>query len=486
ERVRVIDNLIRGGVGHGITLGTIIQLDGKGDPVPPAGGDGTTTVDPCASRDPGDIFVVVEIIGTGEGGTRTGSLGALRDVVIERNRIYDMGLCGIGVIGFFDLSAVDEFISVNGLTIIGNDISNNLWRTLAPIAPADVNWMGYGGIALADVSGLVIRDNSISDNGSSGLEPVCGIFVLHGEGLEISRNHITDGQRHYRYDEILDAGKTASASPGRRGGINIVYALPPVIPVDVRIVGKAIEQSGVPAAKIHDNVVAVTLGQSLSLSGVGPMSVQGNQFTTRGVVKSGPSSTFLAANVAILNLGLSNEIYLQLAAFTMIANGSLDLSNFSGALAQPASGLDDAGIGRLLANGNVLFSGNQCVLDLIQAGMSLAFSSIGIFSLDDIHFHGNQCDCNLLDDLVLTHALLFGFSLRLNDNRFKEGVLNALFSAVALGFMASVVGNQSTHCLFVRGFVPALTLANSNRVMMDALNSGFCKKYAALASNFGR
>lgn len=486
ERVRVIDNLIRGGIGHGITLGTIIQLDGNGDPVPPDGGDGTT-VDPCASRDPGDIFVVVQVIGTGEGQTKTGSLGVLRDILIERNRIYDMGLCGIGVIGFFDLSNADEFITVAGLTIIGNDISNNLWRNLTPIDPANINSMGYGGIALADVSNLVVRDNSITDNGFSAREPVCGIFVLHGEGIEISRNHITDGGRLYRYAEVFGTSEAAAAvSVGRRGGINVVYALPPVIPVDTRITTDAMEQSGVPAVKVHDNVVAITMGQSLSVMGVGPMSILGNQFTTRGVVRFGPSTTFWAANVAIVNLGLSDEIYLQLVAFALIAKGSLDLSSFSGALSQPGPGLDDAGVGRLLANGNVLFSENQCVLDLIQTGMSLAFSSIGIFSLDDIHFHGNQCDCNLLDDLILTHALLFGFSLRLNDNRFKEGVLNALFSAIALGLMASAVGNQSTHCLLVRGFVPALTLNNSNRVLMDALNNAFCKRYAGLATSFGK
>jgi hypothetical protein len=217
------------------------------------------------------------------------------------------------------------------------------------------------------------------------------------------------------------------------------------------------------------------------------MSILGNQFTTRGVVESGASTTIVAANVAILNLGLSDEIYLQLLAFALIASGTLDLSNYSGALAQPGPGLDDAGIGRLLANGNVLFSENQCLLDLIQTGMSLALSSVGIFSLDDIHFHGNQCDCNLLDDVVFTHALLFGFSLRMNDNRFKEGVFNAAFSAVALGLMASAVGNQSTHCLLVRGFTANSTVSASNLVLIDALTKGeYCGRYDELAKRFGQ
>ena len=41
----------------------------------------------------------------------------LYEIRIERNRITGMGLAGIGVVGFFDLSAADEFISVVGLDI---------------------------------------------------------------------------------------------------------------------------------------------------------------------------------------------------------------------------------------------------------------------------------------------------------------------------------------------------------------------------------
>ena len=454
--VRVIDNLIRGGVGHGITLGTIVPLDANNNPVPPVGGTGYP--DPCGGVIPGSTLIPT-------GGVQpVGSLGALADILIERNRILNMGLCGISVIGFFDLSRTDEFISVNGLVIIGNDIHDNVSRALAPIDPADVDMMGYGGIILADVTDLVIRDNSIVDNGLTEVEPVCGIFVLHGEGIEISRNRLFDGGPN-------SSSEGAIESNGRRGGINIVYALPPVLPITSVIN----EQNGVPAAKIHENIVSVMKGQALSLTGVGPMSVLGNQFTTRGVVYLGPSPTYLAATVGILNLGFSDEFYFQLLAFASIAQGNYTPSTFSGALSQTVSGLDDEGIGRLLADGNVLFSENQCMLDLIQAGMALAFSSIGIFSLDDIHFHGNQCSCNLLEDFILTHAFLFGFSVRMNDNRFKEGALNAMFSASELGIMASAVGNQSTHCLFLKGATAAFTVNTANINFTDFITPGACE-----------
>jgi hypothetical protein len=50
--------------------------------------------------------------------------------------------------------------------------------------------MGYGGISLASALDLFVRDNFIADNGFDFVNPVCGIFLLHGEGVEISRNVI--------------------------------------------------------------------------------------------------------------------------------------------------------------------------------------------------------------------------------------------------------------------------------------------------------
>ena len=41
-----------------------------------------------------------------------------------------MGLNGIGVVGFFNLDKADEFISVDHLTIIKNEIKNCLFRSL--------------------------------------------------------------------------------------------------------------------------------------------------------------------------------------------------------------------------------------------------------------------------------------------------------------------------------------------------------------------
>ena len=268
ERVRIIDNLIQGGRGNGITLGSVIVVNAEDQDT---GGIIAWPIHPddlCEPCRPGDSHLPDPDGGDGEGGTRTRSAGALYDIHIERNRILDMGMNGIGVAAFFNLARVDEFITVERLTIVANLIRGCLRRPLAPIDAAMINSMGYGGIQLADVSYLLVRENLIEDNGPSHLEPVCGVFVLHGEGIDVSANRI-----------LNNGAKTeepaTQAKGGRRSGIHIVYAIAPRIATDVgRFSIPA--QNGVPALKVHDNIVSQPLGQALAAAALGPVSVQGN------------------------------------------------------------------------------------------------------------------------------------------------------------------------------------------------------------------
>ena len=205
------------------------------------------------------------------------------------------------------------------------------------------------------------------------------------------------------------------------------------------------------------------------MTALGPVSVVDNQFSTLGVVLRGPTATLRIATVSIWNLGLSNELYLQFLAFSAIVNGSLSAA-FGVPVARP--GLDDKFLGAYLANGNVLFADNQCMLDVFERGISLAVSSIGIYTLDDLAFHGNQCDCNLFDDIVLAQGVLFGFSVRAHDNRMKESLLRALFSLVTFGAMNSTTDNQATHCLLMRAWLPVYLKNAPNTVLIDPAGTG--------------
>jgi len=457
ERVRVAKHLIARGIGQGIVLGSLISVTvNTGEPAP---AQPPPKPDPCFPCRPGDN----SIPDRGGTTTRKASEGDLYDIEILDNRICNMGLDGIGVVGFFPLGKIDEFISVHGLLIDRNEIRRCLNRVLGDIPQTMLDAMGYGGIALADVDHLVVRDNVIVDNGPDFREPICGIFVLHGEGIEISRNHILNNGIK---DE--DSEETArSVKRGPRGGIYVLFAVAPVIPVSISILKKsAPTQGGLPALMVHDNVVSVPFGRALSATALGPVSVVANQFTSRAA-NLRDAQTFIASTVMILNLGLSNEFYLQLFAFALLKAGH------TGSVGQGQPGLDDQQFGEYLLNGNVLFTNNQCSLDLLESGLGITVSSILILSLDDVGFHDNQCDCNLFDDFVMTQAILVGLSVRVTGNRFKEGIANAVLSAVTLGLFNTTTDNQSTHCLFIFG-VPNLTVDHSNVSLMNVRNPKAC------------
>ena len=101
--VRVLDNLIAGGAGNGITLGSLQVVR-----------DDTPTMsllmarlprrfDPEKPCDPATIYIPPAFVAPDGGNdppSHYESTGPLYDIVIEHNRIHDMGLNGIGVVGF--------------------------------------------------------------------------------------------------------------------------------------------------------------------------------------------------------------------------------------------------------------------------------------------------------------------------------------------------------------------------------------------------
>lgn len=377
---------------------------------------------------------------------------SLWDIYIERNQIRSAGRDGIGVIGFFDLSKQDEFITVQRLTILGNEITDCLRLAREPIGPGMVESMGYGGIALADVSELVICDNVIERNGVGHDQPVCGIFALHVQGAEIRGNRIIDNG--YLPDRVFIFMPNAVRPLGHSGGVVLLYALAPVElgasvgtrdPTTNTIVWSTPlrEPTGFPALTFAGNIVKAPVGQALWVMALGPVSVLGNQLTTGHVDFTKADFVFAPATVFIFNLGLSNELYFQ-SFFSAIT--SSEGTN---------PGFDDLRLGQRLAGGSVEVANNQISLDLLEreGRAGVLFTSLLVMSLDDIGFQNNQCICNLGadEDFVLVHALLFGFSLRVTGGRFTESLGRAMYSAMTMGLLNTTAHNQSTHCLLVAG-----------------------------------
>ena len=114
----------------------------------------------------------------------------------------------------------NDLISVVNLSILETRSAAVWRRAIAPPSDALQGFIGHGGIALADVENLVVHDNTLIDNGADYLDPVCGIFVLHGEGIDLTRNRILN-------NGAPTDQSVSGARAGQRGGVVVRYALPP-------------------------------------------------------------------------------------------------------------------------------------------------------------------------------------------------------------------------------------------------------------------
>jgi hypothetical protein len=465
DRVSIINNVIQGGIGNGITLGSVVIVDRNGVDLKTPVGWVVNVNDPCNPCKPGDTFFPPD---RDPDGTRTVSAGPLTEIRIERNRIYDMGLNGIGVVAFFDIR-LGEIISVQGLEILGNDIRRCLLRKIEEIPAAMQARMGYGGIALADVEALVIWDNRIEANGPRRIDPVCGIFVLLGQGVDISRNRIINNGA--RTEEPI-----ASAKPGQRGGIilmAVTHPVPSLSPTKLAKVTRGeIDRHGL---RVHDNVVVSPLGRALSVTALGSVSVADNEFATQGVAPPRQENVdgLLVATVYIGNLGRNFEFLSQLSGFAGIRNGEAQLGVAAVAV-----------VPRAFANGRVLFADNQVVLDATERGLTLSVTSVTIITLDDVGYTDNQSQMLLVDDIVLTNTLLFGVSLRAVSNRWEEPLPNTLFSAVTLGVMNVTAHTVATHCIVAVAPVKLL-VKDPNVILLNQFFDDPCAPTKRLLPNFG-
>jgi hypothetical protein len=494
ERVRIIDNLIVNGTGNGITLGRIDlkkgdeEIPGR-DPFDPKDQD-----EDCCNPDDG-----FEDDGEENEDGYTAIAGPpLYDILIKFNRIFNMGRNGIGVASFFSMGdepvigkvKIDSFTAAGGLIFVsGLVIVENRIERCVNIPPRDIPakmsyLMGYGGIALAVVETLVIRDNFILDNCRNCIDPVCGVFVLVGIGVDISRNEITEHLKQ-DYREILPA----AVKHGPRGGIWLFIALGQM---DIFTgskyeklseIGFLRKSSGAHAARIHNNVVSVPLGRSLTMNVFGDASVLGNRFTSFGIVpvdilklllglltSKGAISmsavlqlfSLLAANVLIFDLGsfvafreyrtVQTSVNKTEAA-DAVAAGNLNTSPGVNRLAGTYSDLSAAN--RLMnvftRAGMIHFSDNQCKLNPLNPSLSIAISSILIIGLADQGVHDNQTSCNIPKSLLITNAALLGGTLRATGNWLKETFLHVAYSAMTFGFLNATTDNESVHCLKVTG-----------------------------------
>ena len=216
--VIVTDNEIEGGSRNGITLGNFSVLDSRGTDTGQPTGVVVGVEDPCATT---GTLVLPTTPSSGPSGSTIVAGGRLANITLDGNRIRNMGLCGIGPVGFFDLALWAEVITIDTLTVTGNEISNTLLRAVSA-SEERLTTLGYGAICVPDVRSLVVRDNAITDFGAAPGAAVCGIFVLHAQGVDLSRNRIIQTSE-------LDLSADRQIDTGLRSGILVALVTPPTV-----------------------------------------------------------------------------------------------------------------------------------------------------------------------------------------------------------------------------------------------------------------
>ena len=428
ERVRIRDNRIDGGSAHGITLGSVRVVGDEGG--------GFFFLVPFWFWDGNCLRLVwIPVGGEFPDDIQIESAGLLRDVQIDRNVITGMGGDGIGVAWFFEQAVnganPSDAIYVETLRITLNRIEGNHLAERAEVSPFLANWSGHGGIALAIVDDGVIDGNRIERNGVGLPDPVCGIFLLVTVGAAIERNR------------VLGNGRTGESYTGWRGGI--------VVP----LAGSAWDEEGLwdgrAAVRVVGNQVAAPDGPALYVAGFpGAIQVLDNELVTRAGMRS-------LNDVPGVTLGMSVIIVMLGPAF----------ERFDTDVGLPVSPEQGA---------QVTVSGNQICHTLQETEAALGFTSVFVFSFDDVHFSDNVVRCDLADSGLLFATLVAATTLQAPDNRLRETPRHAFASMLTLGAVNQTSDNLGTHCIFAMELLTASFVGLHNRSIVDLVEPEYCPK----------
>lgn len=434
-------NEIAGGLGHGVTLGsigyseiTVFGYTGYFDTTgrlviaddedcPNVGGDLPLTALPPG----GDEEVEVHC---------SPAPSKLR---IVGNRIRAMGGSGIAVIGFGPDAAVDPYdhtwmVEANDLVVADNVIEDNYRRPSNKAVPDEMSHMvAFGGIVLGVADGLRIHDNRIKHNGRDHRYPVCGIFVYHGEDLAVENNLIDDngprvagtGLAGIRAGIALQfVGRRVSATPGH-------YAVDP--------------DNLMPAARVRGNVVHQPAGRALQIYGLGAIFVQGNSLVSEGLADA--ETPTLAHCIEIQNIGQSPEIGLE---------GVIPAN--LGYLPAPPLPQAPLPVAEDLLDGRILFTDNQVHFKPVASAAVDISWSVRLQSYGDVAVLDNQFVVTFPTEggSINTDTSITAWSTRTNNNRWEdpilaiaEGVYQTDVSASTLARMNFTALNQASRCIHV-------------------------------------
>jgi hypothetical protein len=490
SHILIRENLIRGGNGNGITLGSILWIA----PVvieavtnkPAAanlakksflttwagvisiGGVFTSTDNGCITTNPNP--------GTppGGGSWTPESAGPVIDVRIFDNEIREMGYSGVATIIFSGLGTPDlpDAIVVEQIEITHNRIVGCVLNEI--VVSSGLEWMlaGWGGIALSVCIDGLIRDNLITDNGISVDGPVNGVFLALGEDIRIERNEVgNNGAADAKGVALFDA----------RDGIHISLLLPTLQPVTATNAIAFVRPRPAPGGLVvSQNIVGAPVGRALKAILLAPALVHGNRFTGACVT---PVRTLTAGFTGAAQPTNLTDYEVLEAVLEVLGGDVVNLISLAAAADISALAQAFGGAAPALTNGALLVNDNQITL---TAGpqQSGAVSSVLLLGGDDVSFDDNQAVTDPSVAAVLVDAIVVGTTVRIEANRIQEAGWAGL-SLLSFGFLNNTSNNQTTHCIFASG--PTLGLVNANnRVLLQLFNKGFCEPYTGAAASLSK
>jgi hypothetical protein len=479
QRIEIRRNHIVGGLGHGVTLGSLEWVAETARATSFGAGVGLqNTFDPCAPLQEVAQPVEVENLRFDPE-----TAGDLQDVLIFDNRIEAMHGNGISVLTMLALQddGSQDMITVDRLTIERNRISGCVVqsRTLASNSPVQktkklqpgeeevfgqflISSIPPAGVALVDGEHVVIRANEIRDNGTTDPGPIAGVSIAFGNDILIEENRIQN-------NGLRQPASIPSISSMRAG-------------IAVSLAGVASNQPTQDQAdtlgsslRVIGNVVEHPNGPALAARATGPVVIEDNYLLSLGNNATAQQAS-TAHTVAIVNAGMPWESVDLPEGEPSPARWVFPTGTPEYLARQPGGDDGPGGVGAPGEGGGIIgqrgpvrFNTNHVTLRWVEAsnaaaGLGSGFS-VGICSLDDVTMYGNQFALNVEDPglkkgkgttttfnrqpRISAHVVAVGATTNASHNRVAEGVNDALISLLALGgFLVTAGYNITTHMSF--------------------------------------
>jgi hypothetical protein len=274
---------------------------------------------------------------------------------------------------------------------------------------------------------------------------VCGIFVLHAEGIELSRNRVIDNgpstPQHVTYN-----------TP--RGGIWLASVTP--------LTEKYLPPSRI-AGAIRENEVRAPNGPALSMGSLGHVQIIANALAC---TDPDPISAFCAVSLASYGIapgfqtsvptlgGLKNGLIgpVKAAMRVMLANKPVAADRVLTAEELGSVKIKinpgNFGIGpiNLPPPSSVMFAENHVML--LSPTKSIV-GAVEINSIADVQVTGNHFH-TAISGTAWVPVFITGATVRIEHNKFTDQV-STLWSMVSNATFGVCMGNVADHCLYVVG-----------------------------------